>query len=137
MPSVQPSASTAATGLGLRTVGDYAYALSGTHGSSDSEVSHLKFHLSNGIFVGRITCNGALKISDPNVGRTSIFQVSFNGEVVALMKTDAVEEDQPSTVYNDIIIPPGTEVEVTVRSDAATADRLTSVIMTGRIYGAE
>ena len=134
---IPTSASIASTGLGIRYIGNRAYALSGALSSDTSNVIHLSFQLGAGFFVGRITCNGAIEIANPNVGRTTIFQVSLNGEVVSLMKTDSVEEDQPATVYTDIIIPPNTQVEVVARSDSATAERLTSVIMTGRVYGAE
>ena len=118
----------------LELVGDHAYAYSGEVGSSSAGPTHLKFTSGNYYFVGRLTCNGALKVADPNVGRTTIFTLTLNGGIVALIKVDSVEEDQPSTAYNDIIIPPYTEVEVTATSDTTTADRLTTVLMSGRIY---
>jgi len=118
----------------LEVIGNHAYAMSGALASNTSAVTHINFTSGNYYFVGRITCNGALLVSSPDVGRTSVFQVSLNGGVVSLMKADSAEEDQPATVYNDIVIPSYTEVEVTCVSDASTADRLTSVIMTGRIY---
>jgi len=118
----------------LEIVGDHAYATSGALSSNTTAVTHLKFTSGNYYFVGRITCNGAMGATIPLVGRTSVFQVSLNGVVIALMKTDSVEEDQPATVYNDVIIPAYTEVEVSAVSDTTTADRLTSVLMTGRIY---
>ena len=125
---------TASVGLNLNVIGRHAYANSGEHSSAASSVLHLSFDTSAMYLVGRVTCNGAAKLTDPTVGRTSIFQLKFNGELVASMKTDTVEEDQPGTVYNEIVIPPFTKVELTCRSDTATADRLTSALITGRIY---
>jgi len=125
---------TASVGLNLNVIGNHAYANSGELSSNTSAVEHLSFDTSAMYLVGRVTCNGATKLADTTIGRTSIFILKFNGEVVASMKTDTSEEDQPGTIYNEIIIPPFTKVELTCTSNAATADRLTSALITGRIY---
>jgi len=118
----------------LEIIGDHAYAVSGGLSSDTSDVVHLKFTTGSYYFVGRITVNGAMVVTSPAVGRTTIFQINMNGALIAQLKVDSAEEDQPSTVYNDVIIPPYTEVEVTGQSDGADADRLTTALMTGRIY---
>jgi len=126
--------SPSSVGQGLYYLGEHAYGFSGELASTNSSLVHFDFSTGGSYFVGRVTCNGAAKVSDPTVGRTSIWQLKFNDELVASMKTDTVEEDQPGTVYNDIIIPPYTKVELTCRSDTSTADRLTSAAITGRVY---
>ena len=115
-------------------VGNHAYGYSGGLGSNTSDVVHLKFTTGSYYFVGRITVNGAMVVTSPAVGRTTIFQINMNGGLIAQIKVDSAEEDQPSTAYNDVIIPPYTEVEVTGQSDGADADRLTTALITGRIY---
>ena len=118
----------------LNFVGEHVYGLSGELPSNTGAVTHLEFSSGNQYIVGRITCFGATKVSDVAVGRTSLFQISFNSEIIASLKLDTAEEDMPTLLYTDIIIPPFTSVTITCTSDVSTADRLTSAMLTGRVY---
>ena len=118
----------------LEVAGDFAYAYSGQFGASGTEVTHLEFTSGNFTFVGRMTVNGAVDIADIGNGRLTIFILTFNGTVISLLKTETLEEDMPNSIYNDIIIPPYTDVKVTAISDAGSSTRKTTVLMTGNIY---
>jgi len=118
----------------LEIIGDHAYAFSGTLGSSNSELTHLKFTSGNFYLVGRLTCNGAADKATISNGRLTVFTLTLNGAEVALIRTQTPDADMPGTIYNDIIIAPYTEVEVTAISDASSSTRKTSALITGRIY---
>jgi len=125
---------TASIGLNLNVIGNQAYAYSGQISSSSSQVTHLEFTSGNFTFVGRLRCNGAVDIADTGTGRLTIFILTFNDSVISLLKTETVEEDMPNSLYNDIIIPPYTNVKVTAISDAGSDARKTTALITGEIY---
>ena len=50
------------------------------------------------------------------------------------MKVDSAEEDHPVTVFNDLLIPPYTEVAVNVDSATTNSGRFSTLVMVGRIY---
>ena len=118
----------------LEIIGDHAYAIASVVGASDTSAVQLNFTSGNYYFVGRWTCNGAARADAADNGNVTVWTLSFNGAAVALIKTDTRDEDMPSSMYNDIIIPPYTEVEVVCDSNSVEASNLTSCLLTGRIY---
>jgi len=118
----------------LEIIGNHAYAIASVVGASDSSAVQLKFTSGSFYFVGRWTCNGAARSDAPDNGNVTVWTLSFNGAAVALIKTDTRDEDMPSSMYNDIIIPPYTEVEVVCESNTDEPTNLTSCLLTGRIY---
>ena len=124
----------AGVGTSINYIGEHVYATSGQLSSNTSAVTHLEFSTGNQYILGRITCFGATKLADVAVGRTSLFEISLDSQVIAGLKLDTAEEDMPTVVYTKILIPPFTKVKVDCTSDASTADRLTSVVLTGRVY---
>ena len=137
MAPVQPSASVAATGLGIRYVGDYAYAYSGMHNVAASNVEHLSFTSGSGVIVGKISCMGSVDTTNASLGGVTAFTISYNGVITFKIKTDTENEDMPSVQTVPIIIPPLTLVEVNADSNNADAGLETSATITGRVYGAE
>jgi len=118
----------------LEVIGDHAYAYAAMEAASTSDDTRLDFTTGNYYFVGRLTCNGSADPSSVGEGNTTVWTLSLNGTDVSRIVTETVSEDMPSTGYNEIIIAPYTEVKVLSHSNASSADRLTSCIMTGRIY---
>ena len=138
MDPVQPEASVVQTGLGLRYVGNYAYAFSGHLAVDTSAVLHFSFTSGSGVLVADLYCNGATKLSDPGAGRTTVWYLSFNDILVAGLKTDSAAADFAGpTIHNKIIIPPFTKVKLEAYSESSTADRLTSAVISSRVYGTE
>jgi len=124
---------TASAGLSLNIIGDHCYAYAGSTGATASEVTRLKFTSGSYYIVGEFTFNGASSATSD--GNITAFTLTLNGINVSAVKLDTSTEDMPSSIVNPIIIPPYTEVEVLVESDGASASRLTSTLLTGRIYG--
>jgi len=119
----------------LEIIGDHAYAFANVVGASASALTRFDFTSGNYYFVGRVTCNGSADITGVGNGNTTVFALSFNGTEVCRMKTETeAGGPEESTVYNDIIIPPYTQVELTSISNGNDATRKTSCILTGRIY---
>jgi len=121
----------------LEIIGDHAYAYAALAGANAASITRLDFTSGNYYFVGRLTCNGSCDTAVGGVGNgnTTAFSLSFNGTEVVRMKTETeITGPEESTVYNDIIIPPYTEVKLTSISNSTRVDRKTSCLLTGRIY---
>jgi len=119
---------------GISTIGNHAYAYSGQIQASDTPVQHLLFTTGNTYLVGTIDCLGPVKADDIGSGTISVFLITFNGTEISTVKVESEVEDQPSNSSISLIIPPRTEVKVTVDSTAGTTGLLTSCNITGRIY---
>jgi len=125
---------TASIGLDIHVIGNHAYALSGMFGANSVEQTMLDFESGNYVFVGRLTFTGSVRPEAPQSGSISAAVLSFNGIPIAILKNDGLNETQPTTSYSEIIIPPFTNVKVTVESADTDADNDGSVLITGRIY---
>ena len=129
MNPVQPEASVAQTGLGIRYIGEHAYALSGIErdaGTGGANTTLLNFTSGAGYI------RGTLDFSNTSSGGQDVyFQLLFNEiEVIDL------KEGSASLVpfkFN-ILIPPRTDV-VAQWGSAGTFDG--NCFLVGRVYGAE
>ena len=129
MDPVQPEASVAQTGLGIRYIGEHAYALSGIErdaGTGGANTTLLNFTSGAGYI------RGTLDFSNTSSGGQDVyFQLLFNEiEVIDL------KEGSASLVpfkFN-ILIPPKTQV-VAQWGSAGTFDG--NCFLVGRVYGAE
>jgi hypothetical protein len=136
MAPVQPSVSVAATGLGIRYLGDYAYAFSGLVACDDSGVSLLDFTTGSGIISGKFQFLYASSSTD-----AYNYIVEFNGEEVIHYRvfgsTDTNGEHQlPSDI--PIVIPPFTHIKATSTNVAGNSNSTNQVAnLVGRVYGAE
>jgi hypothetical protein len=137
MDPVQPEASVVQTGLGIRYIGDYVYAYSGAYGAETAASTKLEFTTGSGVIAGVFQLN--TPVSTGTGIQASTAQVLFNDEVVARIKTLGSTSNQgfSSSQTQDLIIPPFTKVEVIVTSTDDQAGQLGSVVITGRVYGAE
>jgi len=137
MPPVQPNASVAATGLGVRYIQDWAYAYSGTQQAATGDQTLLEFTSGSGLIVAKITCAGAIPTNGAGVasGVVSAFTLIMNGTEVARMKTETLQEDSPTYTTYPILFPPFTDVKLVVNSNGTAGS--TSAIIVGRVYGAE
>jgi len=131
MPPVQPGASVAATGLGIRYVGDYAYAFSGQVAIINSETDLLNFHTSSGIIVGHFDFQ-----SNDNTAEDIRFIVKMNGEIIYQIHNPNSPAGALWQVPINIIIPPSSNVILSAQFLNNVTYNCTAVI-TGRVYGAE
>ena len=134
---IQPSASIASTGKGIRYVGNWAYALSGQLDDITSYTTGLAFTTGSGIIRGMFQFDSMTRTSNIADGDTTVFKISLNHQVVSITKLEGAQEDMPPTVQVHLILPPFTVVEVQYRGSTNSADYPTFLRFTGRVYGAE
>jgi len=134
MAAIQPGASVAATGRGIRYVGDkpgFCYAYSGPVSVDDNETTLLLFDSQAGVIVS---------IFRPcylqSGGDDYEFRVYFNDLLLAYTKTKS-EADILAQKRFDLIIPPLTEVKVTGKNSESSSSLNIGALLTGRVYGTE
>ena len=133
---IQPSASIASTGKGLRYVGGYVYAYSGAIelAATTTEYTMLEFNHKGGIIVGKLRIGSHEQTNDAIVGK-----LYFNNQIIDGIYTDGTQDYPSVSAIEPIffIIPPATEVKVTIErlSGSTTPDMF--AVLTGRVHGAE
>lgn len=137
MAPIQPYASVSATGLTIRYIADRCYAYSGQFTASTSKQTALEFTTGSGVIEGRIQFNGFVHENVPGDGANGMATISFNGENIAILRSEAGQEDAPYSVYEKFVIPPNTIVKVTMDADSTSTSYFGSVNLIGRVYGAE
>ena len=137
--SVQPEASTASTGLGIRYIGNWAYALSGTFTAHTPAFTMLEFTTGAGYIDAYFNLNGQIRFTlDIAQGGNCGFQISFNDEIVGQTVADTVGTGiGGSPMFQRLIIPPLTLVKVEGVSAEINAQETMTCSMRGRVYGAE
>ena len=129
MAPVQPAASVAATGLGIRYIGEHAYALSGAQvdgGTGGPNTTLLDFTTGSGYIKGKIDFS-----NESSGGADIYFRVTFNGAQAVNLKEGS------ATIVPmrfDILIPPRTHVVV---SWGAASSFSGNCFLSGRVYGTE
>ena len=122
----------------IEIIGDHAYAMSGNLGALNADQTLLEFTSGNFYLVGQIFVSGPCDPTQDGVnlgnGAISAFQLNLNDVLVWNIKIDTIDEDSASFAVVPVIIPPYTEVKLTVISNADASGRATSSNITGRIY---
>ena len=128
---IQPSASTASVGKGIRYIGNWAYAYSGTipdGGSGSAAATLLSFTTGAGLMVSQLSM-----ITNSESNANVYIDLQLNGSSVF----KGLSDDIPS-LYGpfpvEIIIPPFTEVLLKWGSSGSF---IMTATLTGRVYGAE
>jgi len=116
----------------IEIIGDHAYAYNALSANTVSAAA-MSFTTGNYYFVGTLQINMPFNYSDPsdNIG---YLEAKLNGSVVSLLTVGNVPPDSTDSVYQDLIIPPYTEVEINIKANSTVSSRLTTVTLTGRIY---
>jgi len=136
MAPVQPNASVAATGQGIRYIGEHAYAYN-TAPASEVPSNILEFTSGSGYIVGTIQLNANVLASDPPTGVIATLDVTLNGETAILLKATSIDALTPASASCDMIIPPFTRVAASIDTNSNTSTYIGSVALIGRVYGAE
>jgi hypothetical protein len=123
----------AGAGLELNYVGEYCYAYSGVVQVASTNVKQLDFQTGKGIIQGHISCMGSVDDSNPALGSSTAFTISFNGVIVFKVKCDTENEDMPSVQTIPVVIPPYTGVTVEADNNNADAGLRTGASLTGRV----
>jgi len=128
--SITAGTYSASTGKGIRYVGNHMYGYSGTVAVGDSTVELLSFTSGSGYIVGRV------QFFYPTANTEDfLYTIVLNGAAVAA----SVAENfiRRSDNYINIIIPPFTDVSLTAINISDSTSRNQTVMLTGRVYGAE
>ena len=133
------SASIASPGLGIRYVGNYAYAYSGTFSASTSSQTCLEFTTGSGIIVGQFFMSGGVNYVAANLGDGQVtgYRLTLNGEIVSIVKIASITEAMPTIAKEKVLLPPFTLVQLEILSSANSASQLSTCSFSGRVYGAE
>ena len=130
---IQPSASIASVGKGIRYIGDYAYAMSGsvvsTSGTEAPNVLLLDFTTGSGFIDSQI-----LFVSTVASNNKLFFKIDFNE--IEILRATSLNYYEVNISPMRVIIPPQTHVEIYWGVGNETADK-GSCIISGRVYGAE
>jgi len=139
MESVQPEASVVQTGLGIRYVGEHCYAYSGAFAASNTEQTLLNFTTGSGYIVATLTLTPPIRMLAAGIsgGYPRGWQLNFNSQTVGLYKADSAQQDMPTVVEAQVLIPPFTNVVLTSVDSGSDANYLGTAHLTGRVYGAE
>ena len=128
----------AGTGSSLNYIGNHAYANSGSFLDTQSQQTMLKFTIGNEYIRGKFTFFGSTDVdqaaADISAGNINNFQVLYDDQVVAVVKTETGQEDMPTMLEYTTIIPSHTKVEIKVVAATAAADFNTFVTFEGRVY---
>jgi len=139
MKPVQPEASVVQVGLGIKYIGEHAYALSGKYAANVTRQTALDFRSGSGYIVGEFQLNAAIDDDDADKGSPTIAEIFFNEVPVSLIKAEAASgstQDMPSSQTQKLLIPPNTAVLVQIEADDNQADEYATVTFIGRVYGA-
>jgi len=126
---IPANASVVSTGLGIRYIGDWAYAYSGTSNPGTGPTTFLEFTTGAGLIVGKFELNADYAGTG---GNNLLIEIYFN-DIKIVFERDVGNDFVPGDTSYDVIIPPFTGVKVDVSSGAAPAN----VNFTGRVYGTE
>jgi len=116
------------------TASNWAYAYSGTFEAKSTTAIMLDFQTPDNIVEGEFTFNGQIRYAAGSAGGHSVFQLSLNGNVVGLYKSDTAQMDQPHQLFQRVVIPPLTHVVVECISGEDTANELLTATFSGRVY---
>ena len=129
--TIPVSASIASTGLGIRYIGDYAYAYSGQKNAtytSGADTTFIEFTSGAGYIVGKLSWSSVNQSSN-----VEFFQFFMNGEIIFDARFQHAEQATTEQPY-ELLIPPLSKVTFKmgiVNNPAAT------MTFVGRVYGAE
>ena len=124
------SASIASTGLGIRYIGNYAYAYSGALAFNDVATTLLEFTTGSGILLMDL-----LYMRNDVDGLDSAHRLYLNDILIATFPLSSGGNDRDAT--SPFIFPPLTKVKIDIINTQNTSNGSGLVALTGRVYGAE
>jgi len=118
----------------LEMAGDHCYAYSGPFEAAATTQTMFNFTSpGSGYIVATLTMTAPVKMADLGDGRLRGYQLDFNSQTVGLYKVESGNEDMPTMIEAQILIPPFTAVVLTC-IDNNNSDFIGTANITGRIY---
>jgi len=130
--SVTPEASVVSPGLGIRYIGDYAYAYSGEISVTNTETDLLNFTSGSGFIVAKIQFHYVIISGDDFQ-----YNIKLNDILIAGYNVTASTYNTNVDNFIPLLIPPGTKVTCTAQNIQEATGRGQTVMLIGRVYGAE
>jgi len=132
---IPPTASVASVGPSIRYVGNWAYAYSGSVDTAAQgvKVTTLEFTSGDGILRGTIT---PYSVHTAAHGDDIRFEVSLNN--ILVMGWIIESSSTPNSDYQGapILLPPFTEVKITIANLSGATARAMATCFVGRVYDA-
>ena len=126
---IQPSASTASTGKGVRYIGNHLYGLSGSLDANGTN-TYLEFTSGSGYARVAIQC-----YNNDSTSEQIKWIITFNDiTIIQFFQEGRGSAFRGQGADNDLLIPPFTKVKITGYNNAQTFG---TVVMVGRVYGAD
>ena len=117
----------------IRYISNYAYALSGAIGVTNSETTLLDIVTGSGVWKAIVQVAYGTPDSD-----NMQYKIYFNEVIVMQFSmSGAVDQGNWQTMLYNFIIPPLTKVKVTAQNTTSVSSRVQTASITGRVYGAE
>ena len=131
---IQPSASVASTGLGIRFIGKHCYGYSGTISVADTETDLINSNSGSNYIVASWS---VFYIEPSGAADDYRFRLYFNGEVIASLQLGEQRVSNPNVTSNvsDFVIPPRTHIKITGENVADTSTNVIASTIIGRVYG--
>jgi len=126
----------AGAGLELNYVANRVFAYSGLFAATTSDQTMFNFVTGAETIKGFFECMGNFNPnSSGNIGdgKNTAFQIYLNGVVVSAIKIATGGEQMPSKERQHLIIPPYTNVKLTVLSSGASATETSTATFVGKI----
>jgi len=135
-PDVQPSASVASTGKGIRYIGEHCYAISGevTVTAATSPITMLSFTTGSGYILANID----FTLDQTNLSASAKWGwlIKLNDQVVLNYLTEVASTRGNNDVDAiKLLIPPFTKFEAQCQSPDDANDVDFTVTLAGRVYG--
>jgi len=120
----------------LEVIGNHVYLLGGAIGATSSLQTYAEFTSGNFYTVGILQMNGYVNPTTDNLasGKIGVLQVSFNDQVVLILKTDTKASDISDFNACPLLIPPYTEVLMQVITDGNDAASLATISYVAERY---
>jgi len=131
--SVQPEASIASTGKGIRYIENWAYALSGKVPCDNNGATIIESVTGSGFILANFDI---FNFADVSLNEDMSFLFSLNDLDIGYIRIGSGIELYRSNPLT-ILLPPFSKITVSGKNEASTSANNLSVIMSGRVYGAE
>jgi len=118
----------------LEYIGDFVYAYSGLQSATTALKTYLTFTTGANLIVGLLQTNAPVDDDTSTGGTVSATEITLNNSKIAILKTDGKDENMNASERMELVLPPYTQVLVTMIDDGNEPDRYGSMSFTGRVY---
>jgi len=132
MAPVQPAASVAAPGLGIRYIGDWAYGFSGIVACDNNNTLMMEFTSGSGFIDMQLVV-----MNSSGAGDDFLYSLYLNDVISIQWYALGVQDPLAGKNPIPVLIPPFTKFTLRGDNQGATTERNHTVNFSGRVYGAE